>query len=574
MSFRAYLETPMDEMLRQKSRIETELQKLKSTQSDKEFEAAQLSREIKELASSYDKRCCDAKRMKAEISAKEHDCVKLEKMVKSYRESRAKKLESKFRAEIMGIISQINAIDVPMKVLAFKKLELLKNIPTDKYPILHNKKNELMKVKKAYLHAHIIDGIKDTMHSKSRLHDLIFYINFSVRFEIYFTEKMFTVFLFSFIENKFTFHFMSNRESNRLDRPEWMFEYLLDKYIELEQIFKIYADCYSKQTDTLPEYKDFILETQSLVELKITELEVCDSKQRRALVFHFATEYQRFGETLGTMYGLKVQSKRLESILHSIETQFIKVELARIHELKYVQWFQNYQLLYKDCLVYISRFHLLDPTFKLYRLTKLIVTHTQIFLENLSFTNREEIRIACFLYSQQMELRKYIGDTEGALLLERNSNLPGDEVEASSSKLNALSADIIKLIKNLAEKRVLEIISNLKYFNYISGEVKRAAIVDIYKTVEDFRNCSDYGRIEPEISGCLDRFFLDDVILKVPFSSEEYLEFREFYLSVKSHFSKGFWRSDEGCKAIEALLEGKKIPGEFYRKVRGLYKSG
>lgn len=92
----------------------------------------------------------------------------------------------------------------------------------------------------------MLSDVDSKLQDPKQIADLIYYINFNNNYEMHFDEDMFVPYLFKIIEKGFEIHFLSDRESNGLDKLEWLFEFTMKKYDECERVIQIYSVCSSK----------------------------------------------------------------------------------------------------------------------------------------------------------------------------------------------------------------------------------------------------------------------------------------------------------------------------------------
>lgn len=573
----------MDLLIKQKDKIENDLNNLKSQESDAEYKLTLLTTEIKNKVSRHNELIKSMSELRKEYKNKQEIFKELKHLMKIYKEEQKQSLLKEYALEIENITKAINSIEFEFKINIFKKFDQIKGINTSLFPNLEKKKRKFFEENKYQLRLNIIEKIKCCMSEKEKISDLIFYINFLLKFEIYFNEGVFIDFLYKIIEKKFEYHFMSDRESNRLDKPEWIFEFLLRKYEELEYLYKIYDDCSrtinQKNTDLkmecssgrMSEFKDLINMSQSLVYLKINELSKIQSVQKMNLVWHFATEFIKFKKNVEDLYSLRLNTSEMGYLLSKVQSSFLKTELTRIHELKYVQWFREYKDLCKKSMIYKSSFGELDKDFKMEDLIESIILHAKTFLDNLRFINREEIKIICYIFSELEELKAFLSETEIDIRFDGKHPGIDDLTTKSLSIITKFNSNVLKLIKELALNDVSSILKRIIYFNYVTTEVKRTVIIELNKVMHDYRQCVYFESIEKTVAERTDNFILEEILLKIVFTSEEYLEFRSFYKNIKKCFSEFEWKADAGCKAVDALFEGRSMPGHIYKTVKSLY---
>ena len=267
------------------------------------------------------------------------------------------------------------------KPSVFKDFDSIRSTKTDMFPILHLKKSEFFNSQKIILKTEILQEIKKVMSDSSSLPSLIFHISFLIKYEIYFEESAFFNFIKKLIEREFEYHFMSNKESNRLDKPEWFFDFLTKKYSDMEDVLGIYQDCCKKHSIEPKNMSNIIIATQELIFRKFSELLGLESSQKRNLILHFVTQFKRFSEKINSEFGFDLPNSQFKNMITNVQTQHIKTSLNEIHELKYVQWFDKYKQLCTESIGYINNFGDLDLSFQLKDVIVLILEHMRLELE-------------------------------------------------------------------------------------------------------------------------------------------------------------------------------------------------
>ncbi|KAI4290766.1 hypothetical protein PAPHI01_0040 [Pancytospora philotis] len=563
----------MDELEQKKDRIEHRLQRLKDLESDCEFRLAHNVDETKRLTEEYNRRVAALESTRAAYAAQLRRLEDLKGAVAAYQADQRARLAREYAAELDACVARLNAVDFSFKLGVFRKFDELGGIDTAKFPHLNRKKKRLLSARRHELQERILEKVQQAMADKETIEDLIFYLNFLVKYELYFQEPVFPGFLFQIIKRKFEYHFQSSRESNRLDKPEWIYEFLLQKYAELRGIFDIYKGCAGRLGAPAAEYAELIRDTQNLLHIKVVELSESSSAQKYQLAKHFSAEHIRFNSALKSEYGVVLELASLKRVLSETHQAHIEAEMARIGELSYLQWFKEYKALCSESMGYIASFGSMDRAFRLEKLVRLIAIHTKAFIDNLGFSDRKEIQIACFFHAELADLKAHILQAEEELLFSAHKGVADDMTPKSISQLNLLAGSILKLIRSLAVGEATAAMRRVSYFNYASAEAKRNAVVDVYNLAATFGKCSEYKRIEPSIVGCIDSFVLNEIILKTRLSSNEYLEFRKFYKSIKAHFSSEIaWEADAGCEALDSLFDCKTLDSPIYRELEALYK--
>lgn len=561
----------MNELERRKDELEGKLGELKREKQEMDARMSQLSMEIKDRTALHNQLVSTVAAMKSDYKEKLQKFSILRRLLKEHRREQRETLENEYCKQISNNITELNSIRFGPKLSVFRKFDQVQAVNTDLFPILSSKKSELFGFQKGQLRRQILDEIRGTLTDKSKMGDLVFYINFLIRYEAYFVEPVFVEFLNRMVEERFEYHFLSDRESNRLDKPEWFLDFLMGRYEEMDGLFAIYRDCSAKLGLGKGDVTELIESTQNLVYLKMNEILKSKSPQKRNLVLHFAAQYKEYASSLKKMYDFEVCRTEVSHLLSKTQVEYIVSELSRIHELRYVQWFGEYKRLCKECMVYVQNFGDLDGHFELHDLISPILSHTKAFLENLRFINRDEIRAVGFIFSELEELKHFIASEESEMLLASPNQEVNGFAAKSLGKITAINAEILKLIRSLAISDVQSIVKRIQYFNYTSTESKRTFIVDLNRMLDEYRHCIYSDIIEKTIREKIDKFIFDELLLKIRFATDEYLEFRNFYKVLKRSFKESDWRSDQACRSIDAVFEGRSLGGGLFKSVRDLY---
>lgn len=561
----------MDELEARRRELECNLDELRKEKSRIDAQGARFLAEMKEKKTLHSQLVDTVSAMKSDYKEKLRKFSVLKKLLREYRDREREALKGEYRKQIENSIAELNSIKYDLRLSVFKKFDQARAVDTDMFPILSGKKAELLRDQRILLKRHILDGIGKSLEDKSKMGDLVFHINFLIRYEAYFEEQVFVRFLSMMVEERFEYHFLSNRESNRLDKPEWFLDFLVERYEEMSTLFDIYRDCGARLGLDKKGPVELIESTQKLVYLKMNELLKSKSAQKRSLVLHFAAQYKEYASSLKRVYGFDTSMEEISHMVSKTQMEYVASELSRIHELRYVQWFGEYRSLCKECMVYILDFGDIDRHFRLHDLISPILSHTRAFLENLRFINRDEIRAVGFIFTELEELKHFIAEEESEMLLRSPSREDDGFAAKSLGKITVVNAEIMKLIKNLAINDVHSITKRMRYFNYTSAESKRTFIVDLHRMLDEYRHCVYFDIVEKAIQEKIDEFMCNEVLMKIRFTADEYLEFRSFYKVLKKSLRECDWQSDQACKSIDAVFEDRSLGGDVFKRISSLY---
>ena len=530
---------------------------------------AATNREIKEKVALHNQLVDSINTLKKDYKTKIEKFNLLKSYVKEYKREQKDLLEYEYKLQIKNVLNFINQLRFEFKLGIFKDFDDVRSTKTDMFPLLHRKKSEFFNSQKIILKTEILKEIKHSMMDPSLLTNLVYYINFIIKFESYFNENVFFNFIKKLIEKEFEYHFMSDKDSNRLDKPEWFFEFLIKKYFEMEEIITIYQDCCNKTHIQCKNISDLIISTQDLVFRKFTEVLNIETKQKRNLILHFITQFKDFSENIKSKFGFDLPNTQFKNMISTVQTQHIKDSLGEIHELKYVQWFEKYKELCRESISYINNFGDLDYTFQLKDVIILILDHMRAFLENLRFINREEIKVAGFVFSELENLKKFLEIEESDAVITNQNTI--ENIVSSINKITKFNSEVFKLIKNLAVNDIQNTLKRISYFQFATSEAKRTTIVEINKIIDDYKICIYSDIIEKVIQDMVDNFLCNEILLKYKFTSTEYLEFRSFFNAIKKLFNGFEWKSDEACKSIDSIFEGKNLGTQMFKTLQTMY---
>lgn len=561
----------MEDLNKRKIEIENTLNGLRERKAGLENKFNRVNNEIKEKIDIHNSLISSVSNIKKEYKDKLQKFHLLKTLVKEYKKNQRETLEKEYQAEILRIVKELNSLIFVFKINTFKVFDQIKSISTEKFPILDHKKTELYDKERTMLKQRLLDEILKGILGKSPLPDFIFHINFLIKYEMYFNEDVYMDFILRNIENEFEYHFLSDRDSNRLDKPEWIFDFLIKKYSELEPVIKIYSECRIKNGLDEKDITQLILDTQKLITIKTSEISKIESNQKRNLVLNFASKFEEYFQKIKKRYSVEIDYESLRHVLSNTQTDHIKGELQRIHELRYIQWFVEYRKLCRESILYISKYEKMDPKFRFKDLIKLIISHTKSFIENLRFINREEIKVVLFIFNELEELKGFILQEENEIVLMKGS--PSIEITTSSiDKITVFNTEIFKLIKRLAIGDVENILKKIHSFNYSSNEVRRTVLVEISRTIEEYNFCIYSDLINKSIQEKIDEVLFKEILIKTRFTPGEYLEFKVFFKALKKYIQNFEWKTDEACKCIEAIFEERFEDGTMFKIFKDLYK--
>ncbi len=187
-------------------------------------------------------------------------------MVEKYKNDQCNLLLKQYEIHVKNLIEQINEIPFKFDVNVFEDFDNLRAISTEKFKILNSKKMKLFEGKKLELRNLILLKIDQDVIEES-----VFYISFLKLYEEYFGIKVFIPWLEGILERKFDYHFMSDKETNRLDKPEWIFSFISKEVQSYYELFELYTD-EEELSVGHSEFRFIFRKCQELISYKIKEM--------------------------------------------------------------------------------------------------------------------------------------------------------------------------------------------------------------------------------------------------------------------------------------------------------------
>ncbi|ORD97662.1 hypothetical protein HERIO_445 [Hepatospora eriocheir] len=553
----------MKDLIEKKEYIENQINELKIIADEFSKDNDIITAKLMDTKETHNQILRNRNQLKVEFKEKLDKFKRLITLVNKYKNNQKKLLCRQYELQLENLINQANQIEFKFDTNIFTDFDKLKVINSSIFPIFDQKKNEYYELQKRRLKEYILMNIIN-----NDMGDRIYNLNLLSMYENHFNEYVLFPYIKRKIELKFDYHFRGNKPTNRLDKPENMFDFFIKELGEAYDLYDIYKVAIDKEP--LFEFSQIIELVTDLANLKVSEIMNSRSLQKRSLLLHFVEEYDKFGQSINQLYNYQISIEKICLTVTNMQIEFIDKRMNEIHQMSYVQWFKAYKELIKENFQFIIKYKFVLTDITLEDTISFINLHSKEFIDNLRFINREEIRGLCLIYSNIENLKEFISDEEIQI---RNNHVqvPDNLIGRSLEILSSLNSDIFKLIKNLVENDADKLIRRLHPFNYINDESKRLFIIETARVLEDYKMCENYNVIDNLLADYLDAFILENVILSIRFTSNDFLEFRTFYNKLKNVFLEKNWNSDEGCAAIEALFDGRSLNTRLFVVVKRLY---
>ncbi|KAF7684004.1 Protein transport protein tip20 [Astathelohania contejeani] len=580
----------MEELVKEKTKLENTIQEI-------EKKNKKIAEKIKILEEEHSNLSNELVKVYNKISSKRSQFDLLVKEVSLYKSKELHEQRNnciREYKEIIDIINRLNFVDLIKIYKSFVVLDEKINA-TIKYEILHKKIKLLYQNKKEELKNMLFNKISNLMDNPKKMHEVVYYFQFVRIYEIYFSENMVNSILYYHLSKGFTYHFLTDKQTNRLDKPEWAFQFLKEKYQAYIKYIKIYksinindilikilGDKEEKEIINEIIFKglkisydnaesEFILSTRSLIKTKIDELSNTQSNQKHKLIRHFYAELSKFTSEIDAIYDIKMVDPSFISLLIGSEKTHFSNKMEFIFTLEYKEWFNEIKELYVEIFGLYKMIGYIDKNF-IITFESFISEHFLLYLQNLidamRFLKEEEISVLCYIYSEIENLKLFIHDQLLELSFE---GLINDKMEVDMSRFSEFNIENLKLIKSLAMNDIKNLLKPIKSFIYISDDVKRGFFIDLTNITSVYKMEHSYDLILKFMASLIDDFILNNILLSIKFTSEQYFEFKEFFNNLEEIFDDYEWKTRDGVKCLDALFEGRHESDFMFKLLEDLY---
>ncbi|KAG0437404.1 hypothetical protein DMUE_3710 [Dictyocoela muelleri] len=209
----------MDHLLKRKKEIQHLLNNLQK----KENLQTNLKTEIENKQNTLLVTKSKLKTLKLDLKTKEKTILLLKEKIENFKESKIIEVKNK----LMNIQDKINNFKFKENINVFNDFKTI-NYFLDEYKLFVNVNQ---KIKKMFLNAKkqlkekLINYLIRNIFNFKKMHEFLYGLHILVKYEFTFDETIFYDFIFQKLNNDYSKRF----ENHRLDKPEWIFDYLIDE---------------------------------------------------------------------------------------------------------------------------------------------------------------------------------------------------------------------------------------------------------------------------------------------------------------------------------------------------------
>ncbi|KAI5180660.1 hypothetical protein NEOKW01_0944 [Nematocida sp. AWRm80] len=367
-----------------------------------------------------------------------------------------------------------------------------------------------------------IDMLKGLNASIELLSDI--YSDYKNRREFYldvFYEEMLS---------RFSYHFMGDQETNRLDKPEWYLEYILKDIETYEDIFTIMAqmeEIESEEEDEesiFKEYMHSLLDriTKGIIEIKVSQSIQRKSSQKKQVLLHHAEEVSRYARVLQENYeyqlSLSFSSTEKEHVI-GLFKRVSETKLKSVLDKKYIEWMDGLKCIIKENYSIAVALNILVPGIYndiISHIIHMYLESLSVFINTLTHHKEEEQKILVHFLEEVFYLEEELIEIESDLGISI-----GTVVILDVSYLHDYKDQFQSILSNIIVDSLQDSLGPLKDYRFIETEEEQIEILaNITECISGILRLTQDNRIlsliHIEISEYSDRFFLEII------SSAEY----------------------------------------------------
>lgn len=615
----------MERLVNKKSSLEEQLKTYDNFQED--FAEIKLKKCLKEIKN-YE----NLKKEKSDFLVQKIEKLKiLQKKINEFKKLNIKKYEKELKFEYEKIIKEVDnamgsagtdagtdaEMGAEMSADSFKSVKkvIVKNLErSSKFPILNARIQKLNESTNFEYKKRILKNLE----KPSEIQILSKNVNFVIEYEILVKESIFKEFVINKICENVIYHFLSNKETNRLDKPEWFFNYIIDKLNENKTMLSLYEHmaehvddsscgdgcsgrnsdgnsdgCSDENSDRNTDRcahnnttQNFTTQNNAnsviacvferiscIIFLRFNEILKSESKQKTDLILHFFEEMKNFEETVKNEFDFEITVKKVnENLLKELKNEINK-KMEEIHLQSYKKWFVEYKKMLKEAMnrnFYDVSFNCIISQ----QIIDNIYIYCELFIKQMRFLSREEIHLLCSIFSEIENLKFFIFELENNFIAENEIKI--EILQVNLESLSKFNNENLKLIKNLAKNDIKKILNSLKNFKYVPQKNLISFIVDLTQILNEYKKYLTLGYeiLEKCVSEQIDDYLIQNIILKSSFDSNEYLEFKDFFKKVYNLFKYyKNWKTITACKCIEDIFDGRVPENNDHNLFNMIYKN-
>lgn len=549
----------MDKLINDKKRIEHEILHSTNMHLKNKAELKNIEHKINTIKLCIEQDKEDLLSIDTKLDNYKKLTFELQHLVKAYKNKYSDKLRTKYYESYKTELQNVQLLsfdDIEYISETFLKVKnILKRI--EKFPIFYNKLNSYFIMSKDDIIRKLIRNIDDNFLEIKNIHKVSYFVVILSDIEAVFNENIFVDYCFKGVYDSFAYNFLSDKKTNRMDKPEWFLKFILEK-IKCE---KRKLNLYHNLNPEKNVFAIFCDKIKYIINIKVNEIVESSSLQKRNLLLHFAEEIIKMNNELFTMFSIKIKLNDLSNYIIKYEKLSIDRRMDEVNQGNYRNWFNEYKLMINESYVLfssLSQFN--DLIFRI--ICQYIIDHVylycDVFIKQIRLNSKDELRLVCFLFSELESFRHCAIEKMDDYFV---NNETDSCLNIDISNISQLNNENFKLIKNMAVNEIQTSLKRIKEFTYVSDKQITHCAMEIYDMLDDFRkyiiNTTSYKILENHLGEACDDFIFNSIILRLRFDHTEYDRLKEFIGKLREMMgSYKQWKVQVGCDCIKDILNG------------------
>ncbi|KAI5190001.1 hypothetical protein NECID01_0796 [Nematocida sp. AWRm77] len=301
----------------------------------------------------------------------------------------------------------------------------------------------------------------------------------------------------------FSAHFFSSFETNRLDKPEWYLEYLKKNLQAYEKPISILAQVEGTESSTEEENEDASTEERAyfftfldrvfaqIVRQKMKESIYAESRQRKELILHHASEVASFAGVLAEEYGYTADLYLGESEQAAVRELFVVSAGKGLEDVlgkRHTEWMDALKILLKKLFSECVALFRVVPGVQDMLLSGTIQKYLRAlstFLGEFLYCREEEQKILVHFIEEVMHLSEEVIDIENDFGV-----AVGEIVIIDVSYLESFKKEFLSTLKRIIEDRLVQVLKPVESFKYLEEDEVSEFICGFSSAVAQIRKLS------------------------------------------------------------------------------------
>ncbi|KAI5172557.1 hypothetical protein NEFER03_1632 [Nematocida sp. LUAm3] len=332
---------------------------------------------------------------------------------------------------------------------------------------------------------------------------------------------------FDSLYEAFSYHFLSDFRTNRLDKPEWYCEYLLKEIESHDKIFNILAqvdhmdeeDVEADKEQLKKKYFDQLLEIINLKILseKFKEPILSSSKQRLSLILYHSQEIGVFLKELKKRYIYAGTLQIPESLIEEVYSSFLSEANTRLEkELSkpYTEWPESLRSIIKQVFSEAVALYPTIPNIHNRLIISIInkyFTVLSVFLNTFCYISEEETKILFFFLEEVFYVEEELLDIENEFGVS-----VGEVVLFDLSSFNTFKSSFFQLFDEILKERVENHLKHLCSYRFFEENEEEEFLSDFSSSIsyflKNFSNNSIITHLKEKLLTLSDDYIANHVI--------------------------------------------------------------